>query len=180
MDFTFILNFNLILIQVFEIAFNSHICYAQEMDVYYETHKSLILENKLQDHDHSEEGVSLNSYALESMPLEIIILVEKTMALLVFDKTGKMLEKCQLFDLEKDQLKADMTASATGLPVIKSDFNTMMEAINKCRELSEKLSPVSSSEQISANITENSISLFSLWRGLIPGTKVSLEGINAN
>ncbi|CAG2172352.1 unnamed protein product, partial [Oppiella nova] len=132
----------------------------------------IYIENKLQDHDTNEDLVSLNSYALESMPLDIILLMEKTMAVLEFDTSGKVLEKCQLFDLEKEAHKADLTASATGLPVIKSDFKTMQEAINKCRELSEKSSPVSSLEQISPNITENSISLFSLWRGLIPGTKL--------
>ena len=48
----------------------------------------------------------------------------------------------------------------------------MQDAINKCTELSEKLSPVSTQDHNSANITnESSISLFSLWRGLIPGTK---------
>lgn len=114
----------------------------------------------------------MNSYAFESMPLEIILRMEKTMALLEFDSSGKLLEKCQLFDLEKDSDKADSTASTSGLPVVKCDFKTMQEAINKCRELTEKVVPVFSQEQTAPNITtENSISLFSLWRGLIPGTK---------
>jgi hypothetical protein len=131
------------------------------------------IENKLQDHDHySEESDALKSYSLESMPLEIVLLKDKTMAILKFDISGKILEKCQLFDLEKDSAKAESTASASRLPIVNSDFKTMQEAINKCRELTEKLSPAISQEQTSPNITsENSISLFSLWRGLIPGTK---------
>ena len=110
------------------------------------------------------------------MPLEIILHMDKTMALLEFDSSGKVLEKCQLFDLEKESDKADSTATTNGLPIIKSDFKTMQEAINKCRELTEQLSPVSTQDQSSANITtDGSISLFSLWRGLIPGTKVSVD-----
>jgi len=125
-----------------------------------------LIENKLQDQEHREESLSLNSYALESMPLEIILQMEKTMALLEFDSSGKVLEKCQLFDLEKDSDKADETASTSALPIIKSDFKTMQEAINKCRELTEKVVPLDSPEQSSPNITtDNSISLFSLWRG---------------
>lgn len=103
--------------------------------------------------------------------------MDKTMALLVFDTSGKALERCQLFDLEKesDRVLSDATASTNGLPVITPDFKTMQEAINKCRELSEKLAPTSIVDQSSANMTgEPSISLFSLWRGLIPGTKVSI------
>ena len=126
---------------------------------------------------HNENTVSLNSYALESMPLELILHMDKTMAFLEFDSSGKMLEKCQLFDLEKESDRAgSTTASTTGLPVITPDFKTMQEAINKCRELSEKSAPVSIMDQNSPNITtaETSISLFSLWRGLIPGTKVSV------
>jgi len=179
MNFTFIRYFNIILINCLKIVFYIHLCGSHEMGVYYETHKSM---DSLKDQlPHSEDGISFNSYGLESMPLEIILHMDKTMALLEFDSSGKVLEKCQLFDLEKESDRADSTATTTGLPVITSDFKTMQEAINKCRELTEKLSPLSTQDQTSANITaDSSISWFSLWRGLIPGTKWCGLGDTAN
>ncbi|XP_054166387.1 phospholipase A2-like isoform X2 [Oppia nitens] len=185
MNFYFIQNFHLILINIFKllIALKS-CCVTLGMDVFYET-KPLIIVNKLEDHNHRDidDNLSVNSYALESMPMDIILKMDKTMAVLEFDHSSKMMEKCQLFDLEKEAEKADITAAGTGLPVIKSDFRTMQEAINKCRELSEKVSANHSLEPFTAansNITENSISLFSLWRGLIPGTKWCGLGDAAN
>ena len=192
MNFTFIPKFYSLFINLLKVVFCIHLCNSQNMNVYYETHKSsmignkdsneskvywslfALLENNLKEQlPNSEDGISFNSYGLESMPLEIILHMDKTMALLEFDSSGKVLEKCQLIDLEKESDRADSTASINGLPVITSDFKTMQEAINKCTELSEKLSPVSTQDHSSPNITtESSISLFSLWRGLIPGTKV--------
>lgn len=108
------------------------------------------------------------------------------MAILNYDESGKILEKCTLYDLEKTNDRAASASATIGMPIVKTDLKTMQAAINKCRQLSasqiianaDHSNPYNSTLVIN-NLTEEQDSVTSkpdnsnsLWKGLIPGTKV--------
>lgn len=78
---------------------------------------------------------------------------------------------CDMWDLEKGLLNRKPPESLLAMAV-KADFNTVREAIKRCRQLSEKALPIGNEYRDAVEIsTEDMISMFSMKRGLIPGTK---------
>lgn len=82
------------------------------------------------------------------------------------------LVKCDMWDLEKG-LKNRKPPKEILQMAVKADFDTVRDAINRCRQLSEKNLPPDDEYRDGIEIlsTEDLISLFSMKRGLIPGTK---------
>lgn len=82
------------------------------------------------------------------------------------------LVRCDMWDLEKG-LKNRKPPQNLLRIAIKTDFNTVRDAINRCRQLSEKNLPPEDEfrDGIEVPTTEDMISMFSIKRGLIPGTK---------
>lgn len=82
------------------------------------------------------------------------------------------LVKCDMWDLEKG-LKNRKPPKEILQMAVKADFDTVRDAINRCRQLSEKNLPPDDEYRDGIEIlsTEDLISLFSIKRGLIPGTK---------
>lgn len=82
------------------------------------------------------------------------------------------LVRCDMWDLEKG-LKSRKPPEHLLRVAIKADFDTVRDAINRCRQLSEKTLPSEDEYRDGLEImsTEDLISLFSMKRGLIPGTK---------
>jgi len=82
------------------------------------------------------------------------------------------LVKCDMWDLEKG-LKNRRPPDEILRMAIRADFDTVRDAINRCRQLTEKSLPPEDEYRDGLDImsTEDLISLFSMKRGLIPGTK---------
>lgn len=82
------------------------------------------------------------------------------------------LVRCDMWDLEKGSKNRkppkDILRSA-----VRADFDTVRDAINRCRQLSEKtLSPDDElRDGLDVMSADDLVSLFSIKRGLIPGTK---------
>lgn len=88
---------------------------------------------------------------------------------------------CDMWDLEKGLLNRKPPESLLAM-AIKADFNTVREAIKRCRQLSERAIPamrVPDDEYRDGGVgigtveirPEDMVSMFSIKRGLIPGTK---------
>lgn len=84
------------------------------------------------------------------------------------------LVKCDMWDLEKG-IKNRKPPIDILRQAIRTDFDTVRDAINRCRQLSEKtLPPDDEFNRDSIEIpisSEDLLSLFSVKRGLLPGTK---------
>lgn len=82
------------------------------------------------------------------------------------------LVRCDMWDLEKG-LKSRKPPEHVLRQALKADFDTVRDAINRCRQLSERTLPPDDEYRDGLDImsTEDLISLFSMKRGLIPGTK---------
>jgi len=82
------------------------------------------------------------------------------------------LVRCDMWDLEKG-LKSRKPPENLLRIAVKTDFDTVRDAINRCRQLSEKTLPPEDEYRDGLEImsTEDLMSLFSMKRGLIPGTK---------
>lgn len=103
------------------------------------------------------------------------------------------LVRCDMWDLEKG-LKNRAPPEHLVRRAIKADFDTVREAINRCRQLSEKTHPAAGLGLAAGSLdddsyrdhsleimsTEDLLSLFSMKRGLIPGTKWCGLGDQAN
>lgn len=91
------------------------------------------------------------------------------------------LVRCDMWDLEKG-LKSRKPPEGILRMAIKADFDTVRDAINRCRQLSEKTLPPDDEYRDGLEImsTEDLISLFSMKRGLMPGTKWCGLGDQAN
>lgn len=82
------------------------------------------------------------------------------------------LVKCDMWDLEKG-LKNRKPPQMILEMAVKADFDTVRDAINRCRQLSEKT--VAPEDEYRDGLemisSDDLISLFAMKRGLIPGTK---------
>lgn len=128
--------------------------------------------------DAPEGGAGIRQASSQSGPvpfMHMILVNDKTMASLHYADGGRTLVRCQLWDLEKLGRQAAAFVSSSGLPAQRTDFRTMMELINRCREMSERSityneDTLIGDEALIANVTTGGWSSFmSLWRGLIPG-----------
>lgn len=100
---------------------------------------------------------------------ETLMLIDKR-SLLADDDP---LVKCDMWDLEKG-LKNRKPPKEILQMAIKADFDTVRDAINRCRQLSEKTLPSGEDgfrDGLEIMSAEDLVSLFSMKRGLIPGTK---------
>lgn len=105
----------------------------------------------------------------ENRAEESLLVVEKRSYLADDDP----LVKCDMWDLEKG-LKNRKPPKEILQMAIRADFDTVRDAINRCRQLSEKTLPPDDDalrDGLEIMSTEDLISLFSMKRGLIPGTK---------
>ncbi|UXI14130.1 Phospholipase A2 isozyme PA4 [Sarcoptes scabiei] len=68
-------------------------------------------------------------------PFEVLIQNDKTMAHLIFDKTGRDLYHCQLFDLEKEPSNIRLHPSLIGKRPMVVSHRTMLEALRRCTDL---------------------------------------------
>lgn len=82
------------------------------------------------------------------------------------------LVRCDMWDLEKG-LKSRKPPEGLLRMAVKADFDTVRGAINRCRQLSERTLPPDDEYRDGLEImsTEDLMSLFSMKRGLMPGTK---------
>lgn len=82
------------------------------------------------------------------------------------------LVKCDMWDLEKGLKNRKPPGEVLELAV-RADFDTVRDAINRCRQLTEKTLPPDDEyrDGIEMMSTEDLVSLFSMKRGLLPGTK---------
>lgn len=82
------------------------------------------------------------------------------------------LVRCDMWDLEKGS-KNRKPPREILKSAVRADFNTVRDAINRCRQLSEKTLPPDDEYRDGLEVmsTDDLVSLFSIKRGLIPGTK---------
>lgn len=84
------------------------------------------------------------------------------------------LVKCDMWDLEKG-LKNRKPPLHILSQAVRADFDTVRDAINRCRQLSERTLPPEDEYRGDGTLeimsTEDLMSLFSMKRGLLPGTK---------
>lgn len=107
--------------------------------------------------------------AADSVPDEAVLEVERRSYLNDEDP----LVKCDMWDLEKG-LKNRKPPREILQMAVKADFDSVRDAINRCRQLSERTLPPDDEYRdgiVEIMSTEDLISLFSMKRGLLPGTK---------
>jgi len=92
---------------------------------------------------------------------------EKTMAVITYTPDGRSIIDCTLFDLEKELSVANDLLKKRKLVVVECNFQKMMRLINQCKNISTPALHDLNDSVVLANVTE----LWSLWRGIIPGTK---------
>lgn len=84
------------------------------------------------------------------------------------------LVKCDMWDLEKGLKKRKPPEHILRIAV-KADFDTVRDAINRCGQLTERTIPAEDEygrdQGLDFMSTEDLVSLFSMKRGLLPGTK---------
>lgn len=103
-------------------------------------------------------------------PSPILFSDGKTLAEVIFDENGIMLY-CRLHELEEPS-DADVIVRSSGLPVEYPKFKNMLHLINNCTQLA--MPSVNSTESSTNDSTEMSNNLWapwSLWNGIVPGTK---------
>lgn len=107
--------------------------------------------------------------AESSTPEELVVEVKRRSYL----NDDDPLVKCDMWDLEKG-LKNRKPPLEILQMAIKADFDTVRDAINRCRQLSERTLPPDDEYRdgiVEIMSTEDLVSLFSMKRGLLPGTK---------
>lgn len=107
--------------------------------------------------------------SVQTPPEEVVLDVERRSYLNDEDP----LVKCDMWDLEKG-LKNRKPPREILQMAIKADFDSVRDAINRCRQLSERTLPPDDEYRdgiVELMSTEDLISLFSMKRGLLPGTK---------
>lgn len=72
-------------------------------------------------------------------PFEVLIRNDKTMARLKFDLTGREIDSCTLYDIEKDATVVGSVPVKTGLrEPLQADYKTILQAIRRCTELARR------------------------------------------
>lgn len=106
---------------------------------------------------------------IEARP--ILLYDGKTLAEVILDEDGVM-RHCRLHELEEES-DAEPIIKNSGLPVKYPSFREMLMLINKCTQLEKP--GISSTEAppttASSVLDINSWSQWSLWNGILPGTK---------
>jgi len=107
--------------------------------------------------------------SIPSFPSNVIVLDEKTMAVIKYQDERKTIEKCTLYDLDarRDKLLADEILQKGKSRVEQSSFKQMLTIIDKCRSLTTYDLNLDGEIRGLLNVTE----LRSLWNGIVPGTK---------
>ncbi|KAG8187722.1 hypothetical protein JTE90_000186 [Oedothorax gibbosus] len=93
----------------------------------------------------------------------------KTLAEVVYDEYGDMVH-CKLHELEEDS-DADELIRNSGLRVKYPTFNNMLQLINNCTRLERPPAANATSAAHPLEPVASSWSTWTLWNGILPGTK---------
>ncbi|RWS05407.1 Phospholipase A2 isozyme PA4-like protein [Dinothrombium tinctorium] len=116
------------------------------------------------------QQTEMNSVLYQAQNFQVVALCDKTLAILDYTSGGELLQKCELFDLEKNPETAFKKAQKIDVAIQKIDFKTMKAIINRCRELAhEAHSLLDSEDGKNLTLSSDAESVGSLWKGLIPG-----------
>lgn len=112
----------------------------------------------------------------DEKPFSVLITNDKTMAYLRFDLSGRQLDACTLYDIEKEPEAALKVPLQTGLQPLTADYKTLLEAVRRCTEMSRKQLQATPGNVLATSTTTTSTTTTSTSTSTTPSPALPLGG----